>query len=313
MDVWEILSKVYLHDFEIIKYHSKRKDFVNLIKKKLSEVIWKKMIKFQETTPPFILEKSKFVINDRKTYVKKVSNVKYVEMKVTDRNFIVYINKDLPNTWQRTFIGHELGHTFLYNLEKYPIEPYIVSESYKNLFNNRLSNIYSSKFDETFAYDIARILLIPERVLREYISETPSIDSFLVACKRFLTTNDIMARRLFWDIYDWEHKTSYWKNTFLILIPIEGKVEDFSIDYKIFKGNYFRNYNYKKIKKLIRFLITDALKYPGKTLLFNNYKENCNWFTPLIYKGSRIDLEFKYIESKKSKKLYILGNRLKNE
>lgn len=307
-DIWQGLSRVYLKDHEIMRYggEGKRNEIIRLIKKRLFEDVWRRMQRYGETQPPFIISKnSKFLQKDRKTIIRETENVKFAIMEIEDNLFVLHVNKKLSVTQKRTLTAHELGHTFLYNVDKVPIEPYYYRNRSFDLVESASDIAY--KKEEGFVYEVGRHILVPSEILGKSLSHRPSIDAFMKACKTFLTTKDLMVRRLFWDTYDWEEKNNYWKNSIFLIYPLT-KIGDNEYpppngNAEIFRGSLFKNFKATRVWPLL---------IPMLELSLNNAEEIINsedfghssWFKPIKFKKIELKIELKYLP--KDHRVYIL-------
>ena len=304
-DVWEALGRVYLRDFEIMEYYrgGDRKKFVNLVKKRLLVDVWRRMQRYGENKPPFLINQN-FIRNGCKAYIEEVDNVKCARMEVKDDAFIISINKNLRNTQKRTYLAHELGHTFLYNLDKIPIEPYYARERSLDLV---LENVYT--YDEGLVYEIGRFLLIPSNILENYIPRIASINDFIRACETFVTTKDVMVRKLFWDIYEWNSGAKYWKDGFLIFYPISEITTNKELSLpkgnkKVFRGNFFKYFQIKKLWHTLAQILYLALSRPKELITLYDCKD-FDSFEPVKFKGVELRIEMKYIPE--DYRIYLLG------
>lgn len=304
-DVWEALGRVYLRDFEIMEYYKERdrKSYVNLIKERLFADVWRRMQRYRENKPPFLINKN-FVRNGCRAYVEEVDDVKWAMMEVKDDAFIIKINKNLRRTQKRTYLAHELGHTFLYNLDKIPIEPFYARERSLDLI---MKNVYT--IDEGFVYEIGRFLLMPSNILENYIPRDASMNDFIRACGTFITTKDVMARKLFWDIYEWNSKAKYWKDAFLIFYPVSDLTTNKKPPLpkgndKIFRGNFFKYFQIKKIWHILAEILYIALNRPKELITLYDCKD-LDSFKPIKFKGIELRVEVKYVP--KDYRIYLLG------
>jgi len=298
-DIWQALGRVYLTDYEIMQHGRKgnRNEKTELIKRRLFEDLWRRMKNCKETTYPFIKSKnSKFLQNDRKVKIKETEDINFSIMEVKDDGFIIYVNKNLSIEKKRTLIAHELGHTFLYNTDKLPIKPYFNRNRRSDLIKSSQSVAY--KEEEGFVYEIGRHILIPTEILEKTVPNNPSLSAFFKACKIFLTTKDIMARRLFWDIYDWSKKINYWKDAILIFCPISkirrNKYTMPRGNKEIFRGYFLKNFQLKERWQFIIPILKYSLNKQEKIINSETIK-NLSWDKPFKFKGSEFIIEMKYI------------------
>jgi hypothetical protein len=301
-NVWGALSKLYLTDSEIVDNISKsnKTDGIKIIKKRFFSNLWDTMVRSGETSPPFLLQ-SNFLSNTCKILIQENNTVQWGNLELHDDHFVVNINKNLSNLKKRTILAHEIGHTFLYNTQTRPIKEIYHRERSLDLIS---SNVYNT--DEGFVYEIGRFLLIPTKAIHQYIPKKPSLNAFLHSCSLFQTTKDIMAKRLFWDIIDYDKDEKFWSSTLLMFYPFEEGQVDLSMIPKggkyIFRGAYFKNLQFEKYWDFVLPLIKEAITKPEvvvNSTLIDSRKQKY----PLFKKG-KIFLELKYLP--KDQRIYIM-------
>ena len=76
--VCEALSPVYLTDAEVSEYYRRRdrQRFVNLVKQRLFDAIWRRMVQYGEKSPTF-LKREEFIRGGCKAYVKEEYGTKH--------------------------------------------------------------------------------------------------------------------------------------------------------------------------------------------------------------------------------------------
>jgi hypothetical protein len=304
--MWAALSRIYLTDSEVTDANPKTnsKFFINLIKKRLFLNIWEKMQKFDEKSPPFLTQND-FPLKCCKAIINETEDVKWGHLQLNEENFTIYLNKNLNETKKRTVLAHELGHTFLYDLQKKPITPYYHRERSLDLLH---PNIYD--LDEGFVYEIGRFLLVPSKAISKYISKNPTLDSFLDACSQFQTTKDVMAKRLIWDIHDFDTGEKFWNTALLIFYQIAEEGDDILWEIPkgnkyIYRGVFFKNFHFEKYWPLIVPLLNTSLRKPNvllKSSLVDTVK-----LKQIIFKNSKIKVELKYLPN--DKRIYILFSK----
>jgi hypothetical protein len=186
------------------------------------------------------------------------------------------------------------------------LKPYYRRKSDIDLLFSRSKDEYLYKYDEGFVYEIGRFLLIPTYIMGKYISPIPSVNSFMEACDIFKVTKEVMARKLFWDTYEWDSGVNFWKDAFLILYPKSLAVKNDPPPPKgnkeIFRGDFFRKISFK-INEIWPELVPNlqlALEKPKEL----NYDRRENWNSePLEYKGIEIRIEMKTTRHR----VYIVG------
>lgn len=290
-DLWQSLKYVYLKDTEISEYaldETRRIDMINLIKKRMFDEIWQRMNRSGEDKPPFLTcLNSKFLLEDRKVQIIESDEIKWAKTEVKGTKFLIYINKYINLKQKRTLLAHEVGHTFLYDTEKIPIAPYYTAGGPGHFFVSISSNLYN--YHEGFAYEIGRHILIPSSVLNELVPKNPTIEDFFVACATFNTTKDVMARRLFWDIHDWNSKYNYWSDSVLIIYPINKNLIDRSKHSKsskknrdiypkprgnmeVFRGKFFKYFDVESIWDLLLLFVDASFDLPNHVIRSNDKK-----------------------------------------
>ena len=189
---------------------------VSETKRRLLDYAWRQMKIHGETKPPLIEkpEKSRFV-KSRK------AEIVYADMDKIDgyldvraQGFSIVVNKNLGETRKRSVIAHELGHTFLFDIQSNPIKPYIQLDQ---AMKKRWESI------EGLAYEIGRQILVPKMLLEKCSYLTPSPRSFKKLRRIFNVTIDIMARRLIHDLKFWDvfvFVSNFNQNSKKLAIPI---------------------------------------------------------------------------------------------
>jgi hypothetical protein len=298
--IWEGLGSKYLTNSELITAASgDKKNFVNLIKQRFFQDVWKRMKQHDQILPPFLINYD-FALNCCKARIEENENTEWGHLEIEPEGFRVLINKNLSKTKKRTVLAHELGHIFLFDLDKKPIKPYYERQRGLDL----LTNPY--EIDEGFVYEIGRFLLIPSQIMKNYISEEPSLESFFKGCSQFQTTKDVMAKRLFWDKYDFEKFENYWSDALLIFYPFDEGQDNLSDIPKggkyIFRGSFFKNFQTEKYWEFIMPLLRSATIKPD--VIINHVLIDSKKQKYLFFKKSKIVVELKYLP--KDRRIYIL-------
>lgn len=180
------------------------------MKRNLFELVWKELKETGEDKPPILLnpEKSEF-INLRR--IKKIVFLKYMgereaKLYVKKDGFVVAVNEKLKKypLRMRTCIAHEIGHTYMFDVNRYPMKSYIPVEELRKIRDRDERALVMQKGDwEKLALELERNILIPTQLLKKQINKRPSIDSFLKLRYTFRTTYSLLASRLiqdgFWD------------------------------------------------------------------------------------------------------------------
>jgi hypothetical protein len=306
-NVWGALSKLYLTDSEIVDNISKsnKKEIIKIVKKRFFSNLWETMVKSGETSPPFLLQ-SDFLSNTCKIMIQETNTVQWGNLEVHDDHFVVNINKNLSNLKKRTILAHEIGHTFLHDTQTRPIKEIYHRERSLDLVS---SNVYNE--DEGFVYEIGRFLLVPTKTIHQYIPKKPSLNAFLHSCSLFQTTKDVMAKRLFWDVIDFDRDEKFWSSTLLMFYPFDDGQDDLSKIPKggkyIFRGANYKNFKFEKYWDFILPIIKDAILKPD--IVLNSVLIDTKKQKYLLFKKSKIVLELKYLP--KDRRIYVMV--LKNE
>jgi Zn-dependent peptidase ImmA (M78 family) len=169
------------------------------IKRNLLDYVWGQMRIYGERSPPVLknLAASRFIAS-RKVEIcfDKLQNVDGF-LDVGSEGFKIFLRQTLHENPSRlrTVVAHELGHTFLFDINSKPITPLFSKQDSQNPW----------KAQEGLAYEIGRNILIPRQMLKVYCNLPQSIASFAELKKTFRTTSSVLARQLvsesFWDVY----------------------------------------------------------------------------------------------------------------
>lgn len=183
----------------------------------------------------------------------------------TKGGFKIQINQNLNFIDRRIALSHEIGHTFLYDIEaEIPTMPYQKS----------MSNYW---IREGYAREIARAILVPEESIKSIIRErriSPSIDSLNDLIDLYKVSYDLLCRRLINDLKLWDC---------LVFSPeINADGKDITIDSRhTSKGKTYEKLNLPKVlsynspkthyKSLYLFLVLAfKLKYKEGEVYLNN-------------------------------------------
>jgi hypothetical protein len=300
---WKYLGNRYLTSQEVLEFYSNAKMkkilMIDLIKQRLFEDIWKRLQLYDEINPPIINSyNSKFLRCDRRARIVETKNIEHAKLNLNKNEFTIYVNEDKSLPQKRTLISHEIGHTFLYNVNEVSIEPLYIKDGILDYIEPDSSKLYK---EEGFIYEIGRYLLIPSPLLKKYLSKNPLMSSFLngVSENVFNVTKDLMARRLYWDISDWNLRSNYWRDSVLIMYPISKttKIESNSPfgATEIFRGTDLKNTNVRtEIWPWLIPLVNESYANPEKLIDSENFQHN-NWFKPIKIKGHEMKAELKYL------------------
>lgn len=301
-NVWMALGKLYLTDSEIVDNIPKldKTDSINIIKKRFFSNLWNTMVRDGEIFPPFLL-KTDFLSCTFKILIQENNTVQWGNLELYDDHFVVNININLSDLKKRTVLAHEIGHTLLYDTQTRPIKEIYHRERSLDLLSK---NIYNE--DEGFIYEIGRFLLIPSNAIQHYIPQKPSLDAFLHSCSIFRTTKDVMAKRLFWDIINYDKEIKFWESALLIFYPFEEGQDNLSEFPKggkyIFRGVFFKNFQIEKYWDFLLPLLRSSINKPE--VLISGTLIDVKKQKYLIFKKSKIFIEFKYLP--KDRRVYIM-------
>jgi hypothetical protein len=312
-NLWISLAKKYLSSDEIQNAISSddKKRFLNLIKQRLFDDAWTRMEYFGETKPPFIESiNSKFLQFDRKISIIETDQINYAKLDAIENGFILKINKSKNETQKRTLIAHEVGHTFLYDVDEIPIKPIFSRDRVSDYFEKDRHSLYSK--EEAFVYEIARHILVPSNLLEKDLSLTPSLDMFLESCGKnhFHVSKDLMAKRLYWDTHNWDEELNYWPQSILLLYPISKLSNNRPIppagNSEIFKG---KDKKFKKIDVKLKMwnsfipVLHLATTSPNRTIISKNLDLQPG-FKDIKIDGMNLFFEMRY--SSIDQRIYIL-------
>ena len=169
-------------------------------KNNLIEYVWGQMRINGEKDAPILhdLTESRFITSRR-------AKIRYNDMtklkgylNVTENGFEIILNNELKKNPRRlrTIIAHEIGHTFLYDIDSTPI---------RSICPLKDTQLNPWETHEGLAYEIGRNILVPKQLLKRYSYLQPSINSLFELRDLFKTTFSILARQLvqesFWDVF----------------------------------------------------------------------------------------------------------------
>lgn len=290
-NLWLALARKYLADYEIsISYREKnQKVMKNLIKKAIASFIDKKLMYYNEKNPPVLKEyDSEFIIYDRKAKIIETETIKYAKLVVRQNGFDIYIakndekNRKRSLTSKRTLLAHELGHTYLYDIDAIPPKPLIGNTDFTALILSKVN--YGP--EEGLPYDFGRELLIPTFLLEKHIAKCASLKLFFQACRKFMVTRQIMAKRLYWSMYDYESGKNYWKDSILITFPLAKlRNQEYPTSIspnEIYKGKHFKNFDIKSRWEIITKLINNCKNEPNEVITTD---------TPFVFKSIELIAE----------------------
>ncbi|MDZ7688647.1 MAG: hypothetical protein U5J64_07995 [Halobacteriales archaeon] len=303
--LWDALAYVYLTEEELRYYSIEDENPLSQIKQRIYDDIWKEMREYGEREPPFLSSDSKYVKYGRKAKIIETNRVNTARMKVESNGFKIFINNDIWHRRKRTLIAHELGHTYLYDLDTEPIEPYYEKDRVADYLRRREEMWH---MDEGFSWDLARQLVVPTPVLDRYIPKTPSLYSFFRNTKkRFEITYSIMLKRLYWSTYNWDKGANYWNNSVFLVYP-DSKIDEDDIpapkgNTEVYKGAEYKNITLKESWDKLKPVVKYSLHQPNK-LITPDEVMGISGYDTISTKNSTLRAEAKYLPN--AGKLYIL-------
>lgn len=205
--------------------------------------VWELMRRHGEFSPPFLEnpEHSEFIKSRMINEIKYGDNIDYHGNLVPNSDgFTLILKNGLSSVRRRNVIAHEIGHTFMYDLDGLPPKPFLPSD-------------FSWKYIEGPAYEIGRHVLVPDAWLIERNHDV-SLENFIVLLSLFQVSNDVLARRLIHDLELWD--------AILIVNPHMVLNTDMkSASSAIFRGRSFRSLKLKQHKEEILEMVrkTDGL------------------------------------------------------
>lgn len=282
-----------------------------LIKKRLYRTIWEEMRQYDETRPPFIAPDSQFVRHSRKCKVVETGEVRSARISRSESGFTIYINEDLWPAKKRTQLAHELGHTYLYDVDADPIEP--LGDWKSDLDSVRDSDRMWGA-DEGFAWEVGGQLVVPSQVLPTFVPPVASIRSVLrAATEVFRITKSSMVKRLYWHTHDWGDGSNYWPDSVLIMYP-KRKVEDGMPppegNSEVFKGENFRNARLSEVWGSLAPIVRESVSAPGRTV-FPGPANETSERRPVSLNGVSMRVEAKFVP--RDRRVYLLIGKEKPE
>ncbi len=197
----------------------------------------------------------------------------------TDQGFTIWLRKEhesgkavdltsnpLPARL-RTTLGHELGHTFFFDVSVRPPKAFV---SYFSP-NER----HSAADEEWWCMDFARAYLAPFFWLSTHFRSSTALSLRLASDlrSRLAVSWDVLFRRLIWDL-------KLWQNCVVFLIePSELKVRG------LWKSREFRNWTFSKWFDLVgkRVVSREASKAGGREVAFPMTIRDAGHFELLLY------------------------------
>lgn len=260
------------------------------IKRRLFDYIWERMRAYGEDEPPFLQPDSKFVTRFMRATVVEEPDVHYASLDVGRDGFTVYVDEAQSEAMKRTSIAHELGHAYLYDFESVPIEP-VAGEEIEPGSAAPTEQYFG--WNEGFAWQVGRHLLVPAESLERRISRTPSIYQIEDMIERFFVTRAVAAKRLYWDTHDWSSGDNYWKDSVYLSYP-RSKWDDGERPPKgnseVHLGSEFKNFDVRARWPEIRPVVRRALA--DKRTILNS--RDAGGPGSLEFRGERLVVEAKY-------------------
>lgn len=273
----------------------------NILKYAIYNYIDQELQKAGEIKPPILKDyNSVFLLEYRKSKVFESDKVTSAKILLKEEGFEIYINIKDSLYRKRGLLAHELGHTYFFDLSEVPPRPIV-----KKLINGiRINPKISYNAEEGLPFDFGREILVPTFLLEKYISRKPSLRTFFDICKIFLVSKLLMAKRLYWHLYDLQENLNYWANSILIIYPNYKIEEGVKTNFfpvprysEIYRGKYFRYFSIAKNWWKISNYMQEFLYNPNTILLFPDI---------LKYKKINLTLEGCFISTEKNKYLYLL-------
>jgi Zn-dependent peptidase ImmA (M78 family) len=136
-----------------------------------------------QTEPPFDPEP---VAKIRKANIVKLPLEHHGMLIPTKGGFTMKINNSMPLVRQRVACAHEIGHTFMYDMESSP-----PSKAFASSMNRYW-------VEEVIAYRIAHEILMPEPAIKSYLEQakSPYIEEFKKIAKLFLVSGEVLSQRI---------------------------------------------------------------------------------------------------------------------
>ncbi len=207
------------------------------------------LINFKKNIKDFLLTR-----RIKKVRCRKLEDIEGLLIPRKDE-FSVVIKKIHPIR-MLTSLAHEVGHTYLYNISNDPPTPLGSKSALKS------KEVYDDW--ERLAYDVGRVLLLPEKPFVSLIRksyESPSLENFFRMYDELKVSKDVLAIRLFRDLKLWDAYLfwGYLKNGAII---IENKDK-----FRIQEGK-FKYFNLREAirDKCLKIIIPDDKKNKENSL-----------------------------------------------
>jgi len=209
-------------------------------RKYVMSFVWESMQRNDELSPPFLRhpERSRFISSRRIKEIREVESISDRGHLVVEQDgFIVLLARGLGYARRRGVLGHEVGHTFLYDIDMEP--PSLL-----------LPDSFSWRQIEGPAYEIGRQILVPDKSLAQHQKE-PGIRQFFELQGIFEVSRETLARRLIHDLRLWD---------VLIVLSPQTSLRAGSISpvRSTFKGASFKAFNARRYAEELDRLVQNA-------------------------------------------------------
>lgn len=299
---WVLKSK-YLSKDELVDDDA---ELLRRIKRRLYRDIWNEMRAYDEREPPFVDVDSPFVTVARQADVHQTSSVDTARIGVREDGFDVYLNEDLWPAKKRTKLAHELGHTYLYDLDSDPIEPYGDWNPEFDVIGDDEDEMWRTY--EGFAWEVGGQLVAPSPALEKHVPSTPSIGAFRTAAEdKFAITKLTMVKRLYWHTFDWDTGANYWPDSMFVFYPESKLVDDPTQipkgNREIFRGSKFPDLDMPEVWAELEPLVRRSESTPGQVVT-PHYVDSYDSKYPISGPHEDIYVEASYVPS--HQRLYLL-------
>jgi len=185
----------------------------NAIKIRLFQTIENDLLHYQEIAPPLLLKDTdSYVAHGRKIHIIPTFLVQKAIMKTREDHFELYINEGIYNNQDRIdsreIISHEIGHTYMFNIDCIPIESFLQKDEFFSFLRYHVNDF--NRIEESFASEIGRRILIPNYLLKEFLPRKPSINGMLALMDKFEVSLSTIIYRLFFDLFYYENSLPCW-------------------------------------------------------------------------------------------------------
>lgn len=293
-----VLKGEYLSKDELLDIDDDA-ELLRLIKQRLYQDIWNEMREYDEREPPFIEVDSPFVTVARRAEVHQTQSVDTARLAVRENGFDVYLNEDMWPAKKRTKLAHELGHTYLYDLDRDPIRP-------RGDWNPEFDALGDDENEmwrtyEGFAWEVGGQLVAPSAALEKHVASSPSIQAFRRAAEeKFAVTKLTMIKRLYWHTFDWPTGANYWPDSMFVFYPDSKLADDLTRipkgNREIFRGSRFPNLDMNEVWPELEPLVRRSESAPDQVVT-PHYVNKYDSKFPISGTGENIYVEASYVPS----------------